>query len=284
MPLEVSNKWKLDEALELIRSLQPKVKTFGFHLCLGGGVLNKGFSEKDLDLYFLSLGKSKEKVKGKELVEWLEKLWGESQEFSRLAKVSEVPQHIQGDRIRGYNAEGQPVMYEYDVFHGYQPINEPLADLYPEDEGSITYVFKGKFDYSGLRIDVFVLGEEKVEIDRSIKSKVVEGVEGGAINIEVDQDIRVGPFREAPAPRVAQVRVAAQPQADLLAELRRAMYGENGIGVVAAPAVAQNNYVVMNNNAAGNWVEYIGGAGNAVAQPAAQVGWQWENMPQNEVV
>lgn len=43
--------WTLEQALVIIRLLQPKVYSMGWHLCLGGGVLNKGVSNKDLDLY-----------------------------------------------------------------------------------------------------------------------------------------------------------------------------------------------------------------------------------------
>lgn len=45
--------WTLEEALYLIRRLQPKVFLHGYNLCLGGSVLNKGFSTKDLDLYVM---------------------------------------------------------------------------------------------------------------------------------------------------------------------------------------------------------------------------------------
>lgn len=47
--------WVLDEVMELIRDLQPKVRLLGYHIALGGGVLNNGQSDKDLDLYFLPI-------------------------------------------------------------------------------------------------------------------------------------------------------------------------------------------------------------------------------------
>ena len=47
--------WTFNNALPYISELQPRVKKCGYHLCLGGGVLNKGKSNKDLDLYFLPL-------------------------------------------------------------------------------------------------------------------------------------------------------------------------------------------------------------------------------------
>jgi hypothetical protein len=47
--------WTLDDALTLVRALQPFTRQFGYHLTLGGGVLNVGSSTKDLDLFFLPL-------------------------------------------------------------------------------------------------------------------------------------------------------------------------------------------------------------------------------------
>lgn len=47
--------WNLQEALELIRKLQPKLYSIGFHVCLGGGILNYGKSPNDLDLYIIPL-------------------------------------------------------------------------------------------------------------------------------------------------------------------------------------------------------------------------------------
>jgi len=45
--------WTLDEALILVRRLQGFVRPTCYHLALGGGVLNNGRSDKDLDLYFI---------------------------------------------------------------------------------------------------------------------------------------------------------------------------------------------------------------------------------------
>lgn len=74
-PKKRQNPWTLDEALRLVRGLQGEVKKFGFHLCLGGGVLNTGLSHHDVDLYFLPLGNT-EVGKVDDLVVWLEGLWG----------------------------------------------------------------------------------------------------------------------------------------------------------------------------------------------------------------
>ena len=45
-----SKPWTLDEALYLIRQIQPLVMEAGYYLALGGGVPNKGESHSDLDL------------------------------------------------------------------------------------------------------------------------------------------------------------------------------------------------------------------------------------------
>lgn len=55
--------WTLDEALLLIRDLQPAVSGVGYHIALAGGVLNKGASNKDLDLIFLPLDTQVERVR-----------------------------------------------------------------------------------------------------------------------------------------------------------------------------------------------------------------------------
>jgi hypothetical protein len=48
--------WYLADALLMIRQLQALVWPMGYHVALGGGVLNHGYSDKDLDLYVLPLG------------------------------------------------------------------------------------------------------------------------------------------------------------------------------------------------------------------------------------
>lgn len=47
--------WTLDEARNLIATLQPDLRKMGYHIALAGSVLNVGESAKDLDLWFLPL-------------------------------------------------------------------------------------------------------------------------------------------------------------------------------------------------------------------------------------
>lgn len=42
--------WYLEEGVKMIRDMQERAWSKGFHLNLGGGVLNKGYSRSDLDI------------------------------------------------------------------------------------------------------------------------------------------------------------------------------------------------------------------------------------------
>jgi len=47
--------WTLDKALQLVRNLQPHLMEVGWFAALAGGVLNKGYSEHDLDLVLVPM-------------------------------------------------------------------------------------------------------------------------------------------------------------------------------------------------------------------------------------
>lgn len=47
--------WTLKTALDLVRKIQSPIRAFRYHVVVGGGVINKGQSSKDLDLYFMPL-------------------------------------------------------------------------------------------------------------------------------------------------------------------------------------------------------------------------------------
>lgn len=161
----ISKSWELKEALELIRNLQPQTRQFNYHLCLGGGVLNKGQSEKDLDLFFLPMGKDQ---KGKELVEWLTKLWGKGVEFKGKPKV---------------NAWGEPVILRYEDFHdAFGNLIEKCVYDYPDEDDHLSY--KAKFMYGDLRIDVFVVGNEKLKCE---ETKKVEEKKGWDVEIPFEE-------------------------------------------------------------------------------------------------
>jgi hypothetical protein len=44
--------WELVESIALIRELEPLAQSYGYHCALTGGVLFRGYSEKDLDIFF----------------------------------------------------------------------------------------------------------------------------------------------------------------------------------------------------------------------------------------
>lgn len=120
----MDNHWTLNEALRLIRALQEGTRPFGYHLCLGGGVLNKGESHKDLDLFFLPLDNPDVESKPDDLKAWLEVPWGPGEDL--------------------YRDYGRAVVNPMDP-------GEIIITKTPS-----AYRHKLKFDYCGLRIDVFI--------------------------------------------------------------------------------------------------------------------------------
>jgi hypothetical protein len=77
--------WTIEGGLKIVRALQPATRQFGYHLALGGGVLNKGESKKDLDLYFLPMGGfgDTQEHKPDEMLRFLERLFGASTPICR---------------------------------------------------------------------------------------------------------------------------------------------------------------------------------------------------------
>lgn len=49
------HRWYRSDADALIRNIQATVWPLGWHVALGGGVLNHGYSNNDLDLYLLPI-------------------------------------------------------------------------------------------------------------------------------------------------------------------------------------------------------------------------------------
>jgi hypothetical protein len=93
--------WTLDTALLVVRTLQPETRQFGYHLAMGGGVLNTGESFKDLDLYFLPLDDQDTAPDMDGLMTWLRSNWGDGE-------------NLIGD---GYNSEHYKAKRKY-VFGG----------------------------------------------------------------------------------------------------------------------------------------------------------------------
>lgn len=91
--------WTLDKAIKLVRDTQSTAFSFGYHICLGGGVLNKGNSEKDLDLYFIPLVGVHESFD--RLVQSLDIGWGIGEEFGYDNSYDKVSPYRISLRFRG---------------------------------------------------------------------------------------------------------------------------------------------------------------------------------------
>lgn len=135
--------WKLEDGLKLIRALQLATRKYGYHLALGGSVLNKGESQKDLDLYFLPLANVKyvEDLKG--MVKWLTELWGPPEDIGK--DYEDEPRPNEGDVFFNYLDNQDP--FRPKKFEGYS--NEPKSNPYKR---RLKFLRPG-----GDRIDVFIL-------------------------------------------------------------------------------------------------------------------------------
>lgn len=67
--------WTLDQGVELVRKIQPDIHKLKYHVALAGGVLNKGCSDKDIDLVFVPLTNENVPVLG-DLVNYLYQAFG----------------------------------------------------------------------------------------------------------------------------------------------------------------------------------------------------------------
>lgn len=54
--------WTIEDALDVIRTMQPKCMDAGYYIAMAGGVLNKGYSDNDLDLVAMPRTKFSEPV------------------------------------------------------------------------------------------------------------------------------------------------------------------------------------------------------------------------------
>jgi hypothetical protein len=85
--------WRIEHALSVVRALQPMTRDFNYHLTLGGGVLNLGRSDKDLDLYFLPLCNDTDHEPAL-LLGFLEELWGKSEPIGSEDCYEEDPRWL----------------------------------------------------------------------------------------------------------------------------------------------------------------------------------------------
>lgn len=102
--------WALKDAHILINSISEDAAKFGYHVALGGSVIVKGMSERDLDLYFLPLCNSKlPKAEPTKLVDWLAALWGGPMHFAMDNKpLFPEDEPVEQDEIIEFNGAPPP--------------------------------------------------------------------------------------------------------------------------------------------------------------------------------
>lgn len=153
--------WSLEDGLKLVRAIQPGTRQFGYHLTLGGSVLNTGKSDKDLDLYFLPLSNGTPEDPTA-LVAWLTKMWGESEAIGQdYPEAIDREKQFQDAFNRAPQNPHVNYMANYIVHYGdlgngsWSGTTNSIMS--PQRE---TYRFKLKFIRTGDftdRIDVFIL-------------------------------------------------------------------------------------------------------------------------------
>jgi hypothetical protein len=151
--------WELSEGVALVRAIQTRVREFGYHVALGGGVLNRGGSDKDLDLYFHPMCNEEIKEDYIALVDFLRSIWGEA---IPLGQDYGAPHHD----VEDYD---EPPVLEYranQLNDWEQPFrlnrNNPFWDenppIYKIKKPKEVYKLKVKFVRGGGdRIDVFIV-------------------------------------------------------------------------------------------------------------------------------
>lgn len=68
--------WNIAEGVNVVRNIESSVRELGYHTCLGGGVLHKGESKKDLDIFILPLLDRDETAKHEDLLIYLSATFG----------------------------------------------------------------------------------------------------------------------------------------------------------------------------------------------------------------
>ncbi|MGE3341548.1 MAG: hypothetical protein AB7J46_06665 [Candidatus Altimarinota bacterium] len=158
-PIQENTMWTLDQGLSVVRDLQPNVKKLGYHLCLGGGVLNNGESTKDIDLYFLPLDNAEYPVDSEGLLNMLQNRY--------LTKIEPL---------------GKPYNDQYEIPYIFK--------------GKFFWNFYDGVQTKNLRFDIFIMGSEK---DREgIRFFMSHGMDGEPITLEEDKITHFGPEEKKP--------------------------------------------------------------------------------------
>ncbi len=99
--------WTLNEGLAVVRLLQPLTRRVDYHLAIVAGVVNKGYSDKDLDLYFLPLDNSEHQPEPDRMKSILDALYGEGEPIADPA-YDEVPGSVYRHKLI-YRVDGKRV-------------------------------------------------------------------------------------------------------------------------------------------------------------------------------
>lgn len=167
--------WSLKSGLELVRLLQPDTRKFNYHLTLGGGVLNKGLSKKDIDLFFLPMDNGVPPEPDK-LLDWLASMWGDGEKLGIKKKLGDdfvwggnsfnvttttISPNSTTNYITFVSSNGTQTrvaipngMSAGDV--AAEMNANPGQPAYVDNPNSV-YKYKMKFKYGQERIDVFIL-------------------------------------------------------------------------------------------------------------------------------
>ena len=122
--------WTLEGAKQYISWFQKAARINGYHLCLGGSVLNTGSSDKDLDLYFLPLG-NHTPTNPTKLVSFLEVAYGKLEPIGNNYPGTELPYAFKGKMI-GYHHNPFLPQQRIDVFiMGTKEDSDKLAAIMP---------------------------------------------------------------------------------------------------------------------------------------------------------
>ena len=122
--------WTLEGAKQYISWFQKAARKYGYHLCLGGSVLNTGSSDKDLDLYFLPLG-NHTPTNPTKLVSFLEVAYGKLEPIGNNYPGTELPYAFKGKMI-GYHHNPFLPQQRIDVFiMGTKEDSDKLAAIMP---------------------------------------------------------------------------------------------------------------------------------------------------------
>lgn len=109
--------WNLDDAIKLIGAIHGDVVRCGYFVTLGGGVLVKGKSDRDLDLYFLPIEGKYVRADQESLIELLTKLWGSFDKisFDSMGREARGPRTAKEEReAQVYEARGMVPPWQMD--------------------------------------------------------------------------------------------------------------------------------------------------------------------------